>query len=148
MEMDSVMDDDPLDPEEAEPLSHFSFAQLAIYNNFGIVLNQFLREMTEPKDLNDLSTWNGVFISQYPTIKRALFPMQLTDRCEIVALIAKLNFDVDELTPELLDNIMNLIHALEEEPWEFGMTEHDADDDDGPDIDPHALSSDDSDDSL
>ena len=109
-----------VDPEVLERLSLFSFGQLALYNRFAGVFEPLLVELTGPKDRNEISHWNGVFMSQYLYVRSALLgEADFRDPCDLIALIAKLNFDVDEIPENIMTEVVRLVEAIEAEPEKF-----------------------------
>ena len=103
-------------------LTKVSISQLSIYNTYAWLFRPFIAQITEEKDVCDIPTWNGIFISQYMTVKTALDGrFGFSDKCNIIMLIANINFDKPNISCELMNHLDNLTNKIEENPAAFGI---------------------------
>ena len=59
-------------------------------------------------------------MQQYLPIKLGLRKdPEFCDRCALIALIVKMNFDLDEISEDMLDNLNRLIDMIESNPEDF-----------------------------
>lgn len=67
-------------------------------------------------------------IMQYRKIKEALYLTEgFGDKTDLIVCIAKLNFDVSEISEELMSHLVGLVDTMEREPWKFDSTDIDID---------------------
>ena len=104
-----------VEAEELEVLKQLSPNQLALYNQFRGVFEQFINQIVEPKKLDDISYWNGTFMCQWIKARDNILGREgYEDRDSLIALIARLNFDVDAVPPHIAENLIKLTKAIEE----------------------------------
>ena len=108
--------------EEIQMLTKLTFDQLAIYNKYAWLFRPFIMQITEEKDVCDIATWNGIFISQYMKVKKALEGRPgFSEKCDIIILIANLNFHKPNLSEELMNHLYQLTNSIEEDPVSFDV---------------------------
>ena len=106
--------------EELEELAQLSEEQLALYNRFHGVFQQFIHQIAEPKHQADRTWVNGTFMSQWIVARDTLLGSPgIPDRLTLIAIILKLNYNMDTVSEELADHLMRLVQEIEHNPREF-----------------------------
>ena len=106
--------------EELEELAQLSEEQLALYNRFHGVFQQFIHQIAEPKHQADRTWVNGTFMSQWIVARDTLLGSPgIPDRLTLIAIILKLNYNMDTVSEELADHLMRLVQEIEHNPLEF-----------------------------
>lgn len=124
-----------VDTDKLEVLKQLSPNQLALYNQFKGVFEQFIHQIAEKKKKDDISYWNGTFVCQWIKARDNILGREgYEDRDSLIALIARLNFDVDTIPPHIAENLLRLTKAIDEDPLAFTPSFVDLDQDDEIDL--------------
>lgn len=106
--------------EEVEMLSKLSPMQLELYNKYVDIFHPFLIQISEPKKKDKIYYWNGTMICQYSVVKEHLLGAnEFSEPWDIATLIAKINYDVEEIPDNLREHITKLITDIDNNPEMF-----------------------------